>query len=219
MKYFDLVRQPAVITPHWFDDSFKLSRLQPLERYLFPDPIVFKPHTSTRTSESESDAKHKQSEHAMKKLKKMLDDKIQAPNWISDKERSEDRRAVWASVRAANEGGLAKNQIPSSQAEEGVWAGRRILLSDSLELASGRRASVHAQITSHQGEVVDLTNPTASDYDILIITHSEGDEFVEVSACTIYIWCTPDSLLCRQRRQKNSLEPYRGCFMSCLRGD
>lgn len=181
MKYFSLLKQPAVVTPHWFDDSFKCARPQPLERYLFPEPLVFKPELSTATSSAMNNPQHRQSDDVIEKLKKVLNNEIKAPRLIDDKEKQEDRHAVWASVAAASaheQDTISKSHIPSSQGEEeGVWADRRILLSESLELASGRRESVNAQIVTRNGVVVDKIEATVTDYDILITTYCEGPEF------------------------------------------
>jgi len=181
MKYFNLLKQPAVVTPHWFDDSFKCGRPQPLERYLFPEPLVFKPELSATRSSAIKNHHQQQNDGVLEKLRKVLNNEIKTPRLIDDKEKQEDRHAVWASVAAANvheKNAPSESHIPSSQAEEeGVWAGRRILLSEGLELASGRRESVNAQIVARNGVVVEEYEATVADYDILIITHSEGPEF------------------------------------------
>jgi hypothetical protein len=190
MKYFTLLQQPAVVTPHWFDDSFKCARPQPLERYLFPEPLVFKPELSTAPSSAINNPQHRQSDDVVEKLKKVLNNEIKTPRLIDDKEKQEDRHAVWASVAAAStheKETPSKSHIPSSQGEEeGVWAGRRILLSESLELASGRRESVNAQIVARNGVVVDESEATLADYDILIITYCEGPEFRAVRYVSCY---------------------------------
>jgi hypothetical protein len=189
MKYFELLKQPAVVTPHWFDDSFKCARPQPLERYLFPEPLVFKPELSSASSSTIKNPQ-RQSDDVVEKLKKVLNNEIKTPRLIDDREKQEDRHAVWASVAAA--GMLEKNtqskfHIPSSQEEEeGVWAGRRILLSESLELASGRRESVSVQVAGKNGVVVEESEATVADYDILVITYCEGPEFRAVSCVSCY---------------------------------
>lgn len=182
MKYFELLRQPAVLTPHWFDDSFKLSRAQPLERYLFPDPLIFRPELSFAPQPKGNDTQQSQHRQSDDVVAKLLLGGVNKPKLISDKERREDRYAIWAGVAAAAAGTKASNShVPSSQADEGVWAGRRILLSNSLELAAGRRDSVNSQIAASEGVFVDPDDATVADYDILVTTYSEGAEYHQVS--------------------------------------
>ncbi|KAF8318023.1 hypothetical protein DL93DRAFT_2226134 [Clavulina sp. PMI_390] len=179
MKYFESVHQPAVLTPLWFDDSCKLKRAQPLERYLFPNPQVLRPSVPNQPVDmnaSKETDRAKRAEILNANLDKLLNGELKTPRLTRDKERVEDVRAVWASVpQAAGNGQVNSDVIPSSQSE-GVWAGRRIVLADSLELAA-RAQSVHAQISVHHGVVVEEDFPSTDDYDVLITAHSEGTQY------------------------------------------
>lgn len=161
-----------MVTPHWFDDSFKLQRVQPVELYLFPDPLVFNAALSAPPTQEG----FRQSDKAAEQLHRVLRGEIKISKVRADMERRDERQAVWSSVTSAAKGTV---RVPSSQ-QDGVWVGRRILLSNELDLATGRRESVNAQIVAGDGVVVDADEDKA-DYDILITTHSEGAEYVSVS--------------------------------------
>lgn len=172
MHHYNIVGQPQVVTPHWFDDSFKLQRLQPVELYLFPDPLIFNGALSAPAAAAEG---VRQSDKVAKQLDRVLGGDIKIPKARGDVERRDERQAVWSSVKHA-----AKGTVPSSQ-QDGVWVGQRILLSNDLDLAMGRRESVNAQIVAGDGVVVDADDDNA-DYDILITTYCEGAEYRSVGA-------------------------------------
>lgn len=164
-----------MVTPHWFDDSFKLQRLQPVELYLFPDPLIF----NAALSAPPTPEGFRQSDKAAEQLRRVLRGEIKISQVRADMERRDERQAVWSSVTSAAKGSV---RVPSSQ-QDGVWVGRRILLSSELDLATGRRESVNAQIVAGDGVVVD-TDEDKADYDILITTHCEGAEYLSVGGST-----------------------------------
>lgn len=108
-----------------------------------------------------------------------MNGELKIPKARGDVERRDERQAVWSSVKHAYAAKGHGAVVPSSQ-QDGVWVGRRILLSNALDLASGRRESVAAQIKAGDGVVVDDDDDGAG-YDILITTHSEGSEYRSVS--------------------------------------
>lgn len=183
MHYYNLIGQPQVLTPHWFDDSCKTQRVQPVERYLFPEPSVFKsmfasPSTS-RTKPASTAAtslnEPRQSDKDALRIGEFLEGKLTLPTSKIDLERREDTRIILSTVVRSSGDTF---EVPSSQ-QDGVWVGRRVLLSNSLDLASGRRESVNVQIEAGDGVVVDPDDEDAP-FDILIITNKDNDEYRNV---------------------------------------
>lgn len=183
MHYYNLIGQPQVLTPHWFDDSCKTQRVQPVDRYLFPEPSVFKsifasPSTSRTNPASTAVStleEPRQSDKDVLRISEFLEGKLTLPSSKIDLERREDNRAILSTVVTSSGDSF---RVPSSQ-QDGVWVGRRVLLSNSLDLASGRRESVNIQIEAGNGVVVDPDDEDAA-FDILIITNKDNDEYRNV---------------------------------------
>ena len=185
MHYFNLIGQPFVLTPHWFDDTFKTQRIQPVERYLFPEPMVFNDMLAVvgvlSLSKDKTPAETMQ-ENTLKKLRKALQEEIKVPKTRLDKERKADRMAVWQSVVATESSGSFSDS-PSR-----VFSGRRVWLSAELKLGESRLESVVTAIELNGGAVVTPKHdkiPDASEYDILIITFDDNLDYMKVSVLPV----------------------------------
>lgn len=119
-----------ILLPHWFDDAVRLGNGNlVVAPYEWPDPPLLKGTTG------DDDPKGKKPKH--------------------DTEPDAMKRSIYATATTytptAGEPSLPKN-LPLSA--KPVWAGRRILLSRSLQLFAGRREAVEVGITRGGGQVV-----------------------------------------------------------------
>lgn len=213
MHYFRLIQQPFILTPHWFDDTFKSQRVQPVERYLFPDPLVFRSELSTFSAMSliENSKKDAGGQRAVDKLRRVLTGEVTLPKTRTDVESKEERLAVWKSVAASDP---ASFTLPSAandddaSASANVWGARRILLSADLKLANGRRESVAANIRAGGGVVVELPTDDRlidlDEYDVLIVLHNDTLECADVSCLAwLHLSRLSEHFVPRRRKPKN----------------
>lgn len=219
MEHYNVVGQPLVLSPHWFDDTFKTQRVQPVERYLFPNPIVLDQGLSTFNAFNFIKAKGKvqpDDEKTLAKLRKVLLGEIKVPKTRLDKERKAERSAVWQSV-VSSDSVDSVTSLPSR-----VFSGQRILLSADLTLADERRESVQAAVEMNGGTVVpspkDGSPANPVDYDILITTHDDTLEYMKVitsqdASPDIVLEFNLMELTCRRTQRRRWWAPSHGCFL------
>lgn len=194
MYHRKLIGQPDVVTPHWFDDSFKSQRLQSVAHYAWPDPPVFKsgPLLSLASGAGYED-----------NLGERLNDAARAvfgtpKSARIDRDRERHASLVWKSVEQEASGSLLLN---SSSGQSSVWAGRKILLSNSLDIESGTREALETTIKRGGGVLYDPSSEI-EDFDVLVTMHSRGEDYVKVTKLLSSYICDSYILLQAKAAQK-----------------
>lgn len=172
MYHQKILGLPNVVTPHWFDDSFKSQRPQPVAHYSWPDPPVF--HAGSLVTLSTGLSYEDDLNQRITKAARELSDTPKSA-WV-DRDREKQASLIWRSV---NQDAVADPSSPITD-HSTVWSGHTILLSEHLEIEPGTREALEAAVKRGGGT---LYNPsTSGDFDILITMYSEGDDYVTVSA-------------------------------------
>ncbi|KDQ07132.1 hypothetical protein BOTBODRAFT_616780 [Botryobasidium botryosum FD-172 SS1] len=163
-----------VVLPHWFDDSFKLQTLLPTAPYEFPNPHILS--VSGAFSASGSDKLNERGRgDANSDMGFAMRLKV-----ATQRARDRDRAALLKSVaHSEKNGGIGSLLGPGRVSEGGVWGGRRIMFSESLEVDEMRRGSLEVSVSRAGGVVVAVGHEGAEmeNVDILITRYRGGDEF------------------------------------------
>ena len=145
-----------VLVPHWFDDVVRLGIATiPTLQYEWPDPKVLRLSPPSPTG---------------KRFHKPPEEKV----------------SLYKSVVLGNsEDGQIPGNLGKGAESINVWKGKRILLSVSLGLSSGRREAVVAGVKRFGGVVVDITNANdeakkVEDVDVLVTKFRAGVAYFKV---------------------------------------
>ena len=187
MHYYKLVGQPYVVTPHWFDDSFKCQRVQPVAQYHFPDPPVL----GSGSIITHILAAHKdESEVVVGKLKQALEGKFGPPKIRTPQEREKDRQISRENAAAAERLSVVKSVEAQTNFEnnndavngagefDNLWDGRKIHISPTVN--ARLRGSIGARVQACGGIIVNDSDK--DEFDILVTPHTGGAIYKAASA-------------------------------------
>ncbi|KAF9506201.1 hypothetical protein BS47DRAFT_1489475 [Hydnum rufescens UP504] len=179
IHYYNLIGQPYVVTPHWFDDSFKCQRVQPVTQYLFPDPPVL--HSQSIISQILT-AHKDEGEAVVSKLEQALAGKFGPPKIRTPQEREKDRQTSRENAAAAERLSIMKSveaqasfeniDVPNGAGGEfnDLWDGRKIHISPTVN--ARLRGSIGVRVQAGGGIIVN--DPERDDFDILVTPHTGG---------------------------------------------
>ncbi|KAJ7703113.1 hypothetical protein B0H17DRAFT_1041781 [Mycena rosella] len=143
-----------VLLPHWFNDAVRLGNGKLLTApYEWPDPKILHP------APSEVEGKKEKTESSSRKL--------------SDAKRAFYKTAIWNPDKGGQFPG------PAEPCDDGVWGGRKVLLSPSLGLEGARRRVLEEAVEAAGGLIVTYTS-----------YNGDGDEdeaYDLASVCDVFV--------------------------------
>src|SRR5258708_3066666 len=173
MHYYNLVKLPYIVTPHWFDDSVKCRRRQNVDQYLFPDPDVLRSGFSIESliispelrDENDLEDRFRQISHP-----EVLQGRRRSAG--TRREAADNRFNAWKLFTHASR---QNGEFPPQN--DGVWDGRRLLLSPLLQMGSGRRQAVESELRKAGAKIVDPQTPAKEPFDVLVVPHADGPHY------------------------------------------
>ena len=173
MHYYNLVKRPYIVTPHWFDDSVKCRRRQNVDQYLFPDPDVLRSGFSIESldispelrDETELEDRFRQISHP-----EVLQGRRRSAG--TRREAVDNRFNAWKSFTQAS---VKDGEFPPQN--DNVWDGRRLLLSPLLQMGRGRRRAVESELKEAGAKIVNPQAPDEDSFDALIVPHADGPHY------------------------------------------
>lgn len=157
--HFQKLTNVKIVLPHWFDDCFRLMMRLDETPYAWPEPPIAQDGGDSGDNE--------------KRRKGTL---------------TQEKKTMFKTVMlAGNSSSPAKGAGPAGPvtARADLWNGRRILLSPSLELEGGRRASLEVGIARAGGVIVQLEDDDdetdmVAEADILVTRYRAGPAYIKV---------------------------------------